>query len=168
MRYFVRLGEREYECALESENGRLRVTVGGRTYTADLKYIPRSDAYSLILDGRSYEFTLHEGEEGIELAGGAGLFHLQVEDARTHAARAKTASARADTGPRLVKAVMPGIVREVVVKSGQKIEKGQALLILEAMTMQNEIRADRAGTVRMLHVTAGETVEKGARLVEIE
>jgi biotin carboxyl carrier protein len=167
VKYFVRLGEREYECALEAENGRLHVTVEGRRYRADLTHVPRSDAYSLLLDGRSYEFTLQEGEEAIELSGGAGLFHLRVEDARTHAARAKTAAAGGAAGPCIVKAVMPGIVREVLVAPGQEVAKGQPLLILEAMKMQNEVRAEREGRVAALFVSAGGTVDKGARLVEL-
>jgi len=123
---------------------------------------------SLLLEGRSYEFTLHEGDDGIELAGGAGLFHVRVEDARTHAARAKTAAAGGARGPRLVKAIMPGIVREVSVAPGDAVAKGQPLLILEAMKMQNEIRADHDGVVAKLHVSAGDTVEKGTKLVELQ
>ena len=62
---------------------------------------------------------------------------------------------------------MPGIVREVMVAPGQEVAKGQALLILEAMKMQNEVRAERGGVVASLFVSAGDTVEKGARLVEL-
>ena len=168
MKYFARIGERTYECTLDAANGDLFVEVEGRRYRADLRHLPASYTYSLLLDGRSYEFTLHEDEEHVELSGGAGLFHVAVEDARTHAARAKTVAARGGVGPRLVKAAMPGIVREVLVAAGDAVAKGQALLILEAMKMQNEIRADQAGTVKRLFVDAGDTVEKSAKLAEIE
>ncbi len=96
------------------------------------------------------------------------MFHIEVEDARTHAARAKTAVGRGPSGPRAVMAAMPGIVREILVEAGDVVQPGQALLILEAMKMQNEIRADRAGTVSSIHVVVGETVDKGAKLIEIE
>lgn len=168
MKYYARIGDRTYECSLEAENGSLHVEVDGIRYAADLQHVAHAHAYSLLLDGRSYEFTLHDGEEGIELAGGAGLFHVVVEDARTHAARAATAQGRADTGPAVLRAVMPGIVREVMAVPGATVGKGEALLILEAMKMQNEIRAERAGTVANVHVAAGETVDKGAPLIEIE
>jgi biotin carboxyl carrier protein len=168
VKYYARISEKTYECSLEAENGRVFVEVDGVRYEADLQHVPHAHAYSLLLDGRSYEFTLHEGEEGIELAGGAGLFRVEVEDARTHAAREATAHGRADTGPAVLKAVMPGIVRDVMTEAGAAVEKGQALLILEAMKMQNEIRAERAGTVSKVHVGAGETVDKGAPLLEIE
>ena len=168
MKYYASIGDKEYECTLEAENGRLFVMVEGQRFQADLRHIPRSHAYSLLLDGKSYEFTLHEADEEIELSGGAGLFHVRVQDARTHAARAKTAGVRDAGGVRTVRAVMPGIVREVRVQAGAEIAKGDALLILEAMKMQNEIRADHAGTVSHVHIAVGETVDKGAKLVDIE
>ena len=62
---------------------------------------------------------------------------------------------------------MPGIVREILVEAGDVVQPGQALLILEAMKMQNEIRTDRAGTVSSIHIAAGDTVDKGAKLIEI-
>ncbi len=168
MRYFARIEGREYECVLEGGNGALSIAVDGKRYLVDLRHIPRSHAWSVLVDGRSYEFTVHEHEEELELAGGAGVFHVAVEDARTHAARAQTVAARAPDGPRVVKASMPGIVREVLAAPGTQVGKGQALLILEAMKMQNEVRAAEAGTVRAVFVKAHDTVEKGARLLEIE
>ena len=168
MKYFAVIGEREVECVVEAENGSMFVTVEGRRYEADLRHLTRARSYSLLIDGNSFEFTVDEGDEGLELSGGAGTFVVRVEDARTHAARSKTASARGVVGPKVVKAVMPGIVREMCVAVGDTVEKGQALLILEAMKMQNEIRADRAGTVTRVFVDAEETVDKGDKLVEVE
>ncbi|MHC4957542.1 MAG: acyl-CoA carboxylase biotin carboxyl carrier protein subunit [Planctomycetota bacterium] len=168
MRYFATIGETEYECAIDQSNGALVIAIDGREYRVDLKHIPRSKIYTLLLDGLSYEFTLEEDDGLIECAGGAGLFHVRVEDARTHAARSKTAAARGTDGPKVVKAVMPGIVREVLAAPGDVVQAGQPLLILEAMKMQNEIRADRDGTVSKVHVAAEDTVEKGAALVDLE
>ena len=167
MKYYAQLNGREYECAIEEKDGQLVVVIDGQRYRTDLRHIPRSKAYTLLLDGRSYEFTLEEGDEGIECSGAAGLFHIEVEDARTHAARAKTAVGRSPSVPRAVMAAMPGIVREILVEAGDVVQPGQALLILEAMKMQNEIRTDRAGTVSSIHIAAGDTVDKGAKLIEI-
>jgi len=167
VRYYARIGEREVECRLEAIDGAVFVTVEGRRFRADLKRVPHSDSFSLLLSDRSYEFTLHENETGFELAGGAGRFQVAVEDARSHAARLATGVARAVSGPKRITAAMPGIVREVLVAEGAAVQKGAPLLILEAMKMQNEVRADRDGTVCAVHVAAGQTVEKGAALVEI-
>jgi biotin carboxyl carrier protein len=68
----------------------------------------------------------------------------------------------------VVAAYMPGRVVAVAVAAGQTIEAGAALVVLEAMKMQNEIQAERAGTVVHVHVAAGQAVELGDPLVEIE
>jgi len=168
MKYYAVIGEREVECVVEAVDGELFVTVDGRRCSADLRHLARARSYSLLIDGKSFEFTVDEHEDGLELSGGAGTFVVRVEDARTHAARSKTASGRGASGPKLVKAVMPGIVREVCVAPGDTVTKGQPLLILEAMKMQNEIRADRDGTVGNVFVKAEETVDKGDKLIEVE
>jgi biotin carboxyl carrier protein len=66
-----------------------------------------------------------------------------------------------------IKAPMPGIILNVLVKNNQKVQKGDNLLILEAMKMENTISAPRNGTVKFVHVKKGNTVEKGKLLFEI-
>ena len=67
-----------------------------------------------------------------------------------------------------VESVMPGIVRKVLVEEGETVETGQALLLLEAMKMENEIAAPDSGTVSAIKVAAGETVAAGSLLVQIQ
>ena len=63
---------------------------------------------------------------------------------------------------------MPGLVLDVLVTPGQKVEKGDALLILEAMKMENVIKASGEGVVKSIQVTKGAAVDKGQLLVEME
>ena len=167
MKYFAQVGDKRFECAVETDNGSTFVRIDGKRYRVDLEHIAATDAYSVLVDGLSYEFALHDGGESIELTGAAGHFAVLVEDERTRAARAVAAPPEMQAGPHRVSSVMPGIVREVLVQPGQEVQKGTPLLILEAMKMQNEIRADRPGTVERVHVQPGTTVEKGAALVEL-
>jgi len=168
MKYYARIGDKTYECFVEEENDALFVRVDGKRYRADLTHVTRARSYSLLLDGRSYEFALEAVDGHVECSGAAGQFEIVVEDARTHAARKMTAGARGAAGPRVVKAVMPGIVREVLVEVGSTLGDGAALVILEAMKMQNEIRTERGGLVLAVHVEAAQTVDKGAKLVTLE
>ena len=97
----------------------------------------------------------------------AGALHrVQIEDERERAAHA--AERERGSGGADVKSVMPGIVVDVLVSAGQSVAKGQPLLILEAMKMQNEIQAPQAGRVASLHVQKGATVGNGALLVRLE
>ena len=67
-----------------------------------------------------------------------------------------------------ITAPMPGLVREVLVEEGEQLEAKQAVLILEAMKMENVIKSDGAGFVQSIKVQPGEAVEKGALLVELK
>jgi biotin carboxyl carrier protein len=66
-----------------------------------------------------------------------------------------------------LKAPMPGLIVSVLIEDGQAIEKGQVLVVLESMKMQNELKAPRAGTVERIRVKAGETVEQRQILLTI-
>ncbi|MBI2888090.1 MAG: biotin/lipoyl-binding protein [Chloroflexi bacterium] len=68
-------------------------------------------------------------------------------------------------GPLQIQAPMPGVVNEVYVQPEQAVERGERLLVLEAMKMNNEIQAPRAGTVQEVRVTKGQRVNKGDLLL---
>ncbi len=82
-------------------------------------------------------------------------------------AEAEVAS-RTAGGPIEVKATLPGLVVAIEVEEGSEVEEGQPILTLEAMKMQNEVRAPRAGRVTAVAVTTGEAVATGQLLVRIE
>jgi len=70
--------------------------------------------------------------------------------------------------PKKVTAYIPGVIRVLNVGPGSQVAQGERLLCLEAMKMENVIRAPQAGTVRAVHVQVGTMVSKGALLVEFE
>ncbi len=67
-----------------------------------------------------------------------------------------------------IKAPMPGLIINILVKTGQKVNEGDQLLILEAMKMENSISSPKEGIVKSIFVKSGETVEKGALMIELE
>jgi biotin carboxyl carrier protein len=104
----------------------------------------------------------------IEVVVDGWRFELAVEDAaraelRRRATRDRDASNA--SGPLEVRAMIPGRVAAVRVTAGDTVEAGAALLVVEAMKMQNELRAPRAGTVERVAVGEGETIELGDLLV---
>jgi pyruvate carboxylase subunit B len=164
MRYYVVIGERTLE--VEVEDG--RVVVEGRAMTAELADLPGTGIRHLLLDGRSYTFVVGTG-------GRPGRWDLHVEDARldveviderTRAIRALTGRTAAVPAPGAVVAPMPGLVVRLEVEVGDRVEAGQGIVVMEAMKMENELKAPAAGTVSAVRCGAGEAVEKGAVLVE--
>jgi biotin carboxyl carrier protein len=97
-------------------------------------------------------------------------FEVVVEPAARAALRERATRARADgghDGPTEVRAIIPGVVVSIAVAAGDEVSAGQQLLAVEAMKMQNELRAPRAGRIERVAVGAGRTIEVGDLLVVI-
>jgi len=164
MKYFVTVYGRTVEVELSGEV----VRVDGRAVRADLAAVPGTDVRHLLLDGASHTLDARSGAHG-------GLWDLHVDglpvsaevvDERTRAIRALTGRSGAAAGPRPVRAPMPGLVVRVEVEAGQSVVAGQGVVIMEAMKMENELRAETGGVVARVHAVPGAAVEKGAVLVE--
>ena len=107
-------------------------------------------------------------ERHVHLAGRDLLFRVVDERRRRQQARAAGAAGSGTSGRKVVRSPMPGKVVQVSVEVGQRVEPGQALLIIEAMKMENELKSPMRGIVTEIKVRAGETVEGGAELLSIE
>jgi acetyl/propionyl-CoA carboxylase alpha subunit len=168
VRYWVEIAGRRVDAVVEPRgDGRFAVTVGGRTYVADLRRIGRGPLYSLLLGARSCEVaaTRERGSWRLDLRG--RTFGLGVETEQEHAARVldETGGSRRTAE---VKASMPGFVTRVLVAAGDEVVKGTPLLIIEAMKMENEIRAEGAGVVAEIVVNERQIVNNGDVLIRME
>ena len=113
-----------------------------------------------------------QGRATVEVLADGWRFEFLVEDAaraelRERATRAGSAGAGTG-GPLEIRAIIPGRVAAVAVAPGDEVELGQTLLVVEAMKMQNELRAPRAGIVGRVPAAAGATIELGDVLVVLE
>ncbi len=132
----------------EQPNGLISVLVNGKSYTAILESIDRkSKEVQLSIDGHSYKVAVKEPID--QLLSNMGM------DIK--------ARSKAET----VKAPMPGMVLKILVAPGQAVKKGDGLLILEAMKMENVLKASEDGTVKAIKVAERTAVEKGAILIEM-
>jgi pyruvate carboxylase subunit B len=167
MKYFVTLRARTYEIDV----GGGRVTVDGEPFEAHLAAVPGTPLYHLLLGSSSWTVAAQtlDGLAPLRWALGAvgERFEVDAVDDRTRQIQALTGRGRAAVGGGVVKAPMPGLVVRVEVTVGQRVEVGAGLVVVEAMKMENELRAQRAGVVETVHVAAGQTVDKGASLVTI-
>ena len=99
---------------------------------------------------------------------GGYRFDVEALDERTSAIRELSKLSSAAAGPAPLVAPMPGLIVRVNVKAGDTVGQGQGLIVMEAMKMENELRAQAAGTVKSVNVTPGTAVEKGTVLIEME
>lgn len=93
-------------------------------------------------------------------------FDVDALDERTRTIRDLSAATLRPSGPQALIAPMPGMIVRVTVAPGDAVEAGQGIVAMEAMKMENELRAPAAGIVKIVHATPGTAVEKGAVLVE--
>ncbi len=126
---------------------------------------PEPGMYSVLLDGLSFDTSVEETPTGLVVVLDGFRFEIEVRDPRrwTHGACAAGAK-----GLQTVLAPMPGKVVRVLVAPGDAVETGQGLIVVEAMKMQNEMKATRAGRVLSVTVKEGATVSAGEILATIE
>ena len=118
--------------------------------------------WSILIDGRSYAVAiLGAGEVSVN----GRVFHVGVFDPRELRGRRSAADSG---GPQSVTAPMPGRVIRVLVESGQQVAAAEGLIVVEAMKMQNEMKAPRAGRVAAVKTVPGATVSAGDVLLVIE
>jgi biotin carboxyl carrier protein len=165
MKYIVSILGREIEVEVDGE----QVTVSGRTFTASLGAVPGTPIRQFLLDGRSEALALDaDGGGRWALTRRGERFEVEVLDERARHIRSLTGGSERARGPAVLKAPMPGLVVRVQVEAGQPVAAGAGVVVLEAMKMENELRAASAGVVRMVRVGPGEAVEKGQVLVEFD
>jgi biotin carboxyl carrier protein len=125
---------------------------------------PEPGVYSVLMDGRSYEARVEEAASGLVVVIDGNRFEIEVKDPRRWAPNAGGPGAE---GVQTVAAPMPGKVVRVLVGPGDAVEPGQGLVVVEAMKMQNEMKASRAGTVLTVAAKEGATVAAGEVLATI-
>lgn len=140
-----------------------------------------SEGYEVRVSGEAFSFSVEEESAGVfVLRNGSRTvrFHLVREGTTTHlfwdgAAYRLSDELEGERSPRrhdmgALEAPMPGRVAAVKAEPGQRVARGDELVIVEAMKMENALRAPRGGVVRAVHVTVGDMVAPGRPLVEIE
>ncbi|MEP6691484.1 MAG: biotin/lipoyl-containing protein [Gemmatimonadaceae bacterium] len=124
------------------------VTVGDRVYRVVVRRREGRGHYSLWMDGFTHD--------------------VEALDERARAIRDLSAASAKASGPAPLVAPMPGLIVRIRVAVGDQVSAGQGLVVMEAMKMENELRASSAGVVKAVRATPGTAVEKGALLIELE
>jgi acetyl/propionyl-CoA carboxylase alpha subunit len=141
--------------------GPMDCLVDGRAVAVDARTL-QAGVMSLLVEGRQYSCVL----DGDGVVIGGRRFGFEVEDPRS--LRGRRGSGAGAAGPRALKAPMPGRVVRVLVGVGDEVLEGQAVMVIEAMKMQNELKSPKAGRVIRVAAAAGDTVGAGDVLAVVE
>lgn len=164
MKYFSRIGQNEYE--IEIVDG--KVFVDGEAVEVDLRQSGAPELYSLLYNGRSFEMLIEADRFTYDVTLRGERFEVQVEDERTRRLNIGRKMVSLPEGEIRISAPIAGLIVKVLVEVGQTVDEEEPLLLLEAMKMENEIRAVRAGVVKQISCVAGQRVEQNAILVVLE
>lgn len=164
MKYITTINDSEFLVEIVDEH---HVNINGKTYQVDFEAVSGQPVYSLLLDGKSHEAYVREGDEDWQVLLRGRLFPVKVEDEREKRLRVAAGGSVVESGEFTLKSPMPGLVVAIPIQEGQEIKKGQVLLILESMKMQNELKSPRDGIVHRIKVKAGESVEQKQPLLSV-
>jgi biotin carboxyl carrier protein len=166
MKYFVRIGDAEHEVAIDGE----RITLGGEESKGHVAEIERTPIRMVTLGNEVHRVVVRRGAQrgAYTLWLDGHRFEVEALDERARAIRELSGNAAAATGPAPLVAPMPGLIVRVNVAVGDLVQAGQGLVVMEAMKMENELRASVSATVKAVHARVGSAVEKGALLLELE
>lgn len=163
--YFAEIDGKEYQIEILSES---RVVINGTPHEIDIHTLKLGSSCSLLFDGKSFEPTAFN-ENGVwEILLKGRLFNVRVEDEIARRLRLASGSTSQQTGKYVLLSPMPGLVIDIPVEVGAQVEKGEVLIILESMKMQNELRAPRAGKITSIQASLNDNVERKEALLILE
>jgi biotin carboxyl carrier protein len=163
MKYITTIDGKEYSLEIIDDK---HVNINGKVLEVDFESVSGQPVYSLIIDGKSHEGYVYPDENNWQVLLRGRLYQASVEDEREKRLRA-AAGGVFDDGEFHLKAPMPGMVIAIPVKEGELVQKGEVLLILESMKMQNELKSPKDGTIHRIRVKAGDTVEQKQGLLTV-
>lgn len=164
MKFQAEVGDNKHEVEIVREQGRLTARVDDRDYELEVSE-PEPGVLLFKHEGRVYEAAVSPGLT-TQVRIGTHEFDVKIIDPK----RLRGAGAGADHADGLaeIKTAMPGKVVRILSAPGAEVEKGDGVLVVEAMKMQNELKSPKSGTVAELRAESGATVNAGDVLVVVE
>jgi pyruvate carboxylase subunit B len=166
VKYFVVVSGEEVVVVLTADGAQ----IDGETVSTHLTEVDGTPLVILKLGDAIHRLAVQRGHARGEftICTDDERFDVEAVDERARSIRDMARAREVKAGPRSLVAPMPGLILHVHVRPGDVVQAGQGLVVMEAMKMENELRAVSGGTVRAVLVAAGAAVEKGALLVELE
>ena len=163
--YKAVIGDTAYELGI----GTNTATIDGTTVDWSTAKVHDGDM-SLIVDGRSVAAGFEAGAKPGEVLVTIGhrQYKVLVKDSKALLLEKYGIDSGSNAAETELRAPMPGLVLKIMVEAGQQVAEGDGLMVLEAMKMENEIRASSATTIKAIHVAPGDAVGKNDLLIEYD
>ncbi len=163
MKLIAKLDGEKHEVEIVRGDGIVTATVDGREYTLDVSQ-PEPNIYTFRSGGKMTEAFVSPG--GTKVTIGGHEFEVEIADPKR--LRGSSVDAEHADGVAEIKTAMPGKVVRILVAAGDEVLKGEGVLVVEAMKMQNEMKSPKDGIVKEIRVAESDTVGAGDILVVID
>jgi len=164
MKYVTTIAEREFVIEILDDH---HVALNGVVYVVDFESVSERTVYSLLVNNQSFEGSVYPSDEGWQVLLHGSQYVLQVEDEREKRLRASMGGELPENIDFHLRAPMPGLVVAIPISEGQAVQKGDVLIILESMKMQNELKSPRPGKISRVRVKPGDSVEHKETLLSV-
>jgi len=165
MLYFVEIDNRKYKIEIAQKGDKWESIVDGRPLELISGKIEGNRVVSFILDGKYYQIEVVKNGDSYLCWSGSKLFKTSIMDEKSarfsHLVNNQLSSSKSET----LQAPMPGLIVKVEIEPGQEVKKGQGLIIMEAMKMENELRAIHDCAIRQILIQPGQIVDKAQPLI---
>jgi len=166
MDFLVDCLNKNYNVSIKKSGESFVAKIDDKEYIVDVIFIEK-DILSLIIDGKSYEVSIEKNKDGgYSLYFYDDFFKINIEEANSY--RRRAAGKEATIMSKKIIAPMAGRILKIPVRKGELVKKGDVLAIIEAMKMQNEIKADFKGKIVDIFIKEGENVSPLQPLIKIE
>lgn len=164
--YHITVAGEEHEVELQPKSGDYRIRLGEEWYDVGVERMGRGEAFTLILNGHTYRVLGESTSAGENVLVDGKRIPVVIETKQQALRRELAArSGKKKEGEQSINAPMTGSIVEVLVAVDEEVKKGQVLVIVEAMKMNNEIRAQHDGSVKAVYVKKGDRIEQGAAIL---
>jgi biotin carboxyl carrier protein len=164
MKYVTSLNGKEFSIEIIDDH---HLNLNGQILVVDFESVANQPVYSLIIGGKSYEAYVYPDENDYQVLLQGRSYSVKVEDEREKRLRAAGGSHVSESSEYHLKSPMPGMVVALPLSEGQAVSKGQVLVILESMKMQNELKSPRDGILARVRVKPGDRVEQRQTLLSV-
>jgi len=163
----IKVKDRKAEIeVLEQKGSVYRVKIDDKEYELDVEKV-EVGGYSVIYEGKSVNMDLMEGDAANKYHVNAGNDNFDVEIIDAASKYRTTTGGELESGDNFISSPMPGKVAKILVEEGDKVEKGETVIIISAMKMESEYKSMFAGVIKKIFVNEGDTTEAHASLIEI-
>ncbi|MGB2804272.1 MAG: biotin/lipoyl-containing protein [Candidatus Zixiibacteriota bacterium] len=168
MKYVVQIEGKSYQVDVRELDGEIQVYLDGVPVQADSVYVKDRDFVSFLFNHRSLDLQFSRNEENISVFLGGKKYECVLEDERSQRMK-RLGALKVDTKKEQeMRSPMPGLITAIQVKEGDTVVTGQGVVIIEAMKMENELKAKHDGKVKAIKVKKHQAVDKDQVLIVFE